>query len=100
MTDVFTALADGNRRRIVESLTTAGDTTATGLAGSLGISRQATAKHLEVLADAGLVAASKQGRERIYRFTPSALGDINAWIERVEGEWQGRLTRLARHVEP
>ncbi len=99
MTTVFAALADDNRRRIVESLADSDVATATGLAGALGISRQATAKHLEILAHAGLVTASKQGRERIYRFTPFPLGDVQAWISGVEGEWTGRLSRLAAQLE-
>ncbi len=99
MSDIFAALADGNRRQIVETLADARTATATVLSGALGISRQATAKHLEILADAGLVSASKHGRERVYEFTPAALGDIQAWISRVETEWHDRLGRLAEHVE-
>jgi len=98
VSDAFTALADGNRRRIIESLVETGTATATGLAGDLGISRQATAKHLEILAAAGLASAAKEGRERVYRFAPGALDDVQAWVTRVEGEWAGRLDRLASHV--
>ncbi len=99
MTDIFTALADGNRRHIVESLTEVDGSTATVLAGSLGISRQAVAKHLEILSDAGVVTATKQGRERVYRFIPDALEDVNGWVARVQGEWDRRLSRLADHLE-
>ena len=60
---VFAALADPTRRRIVRELSADGPLTATQLAARIGISRQATAKHLLALADAGLASAERHGRE-------------------------------------
>src|SRR3954453_15360072 len=67
MTDVFAALGDATRRTVYERLA-AGSTTATQLAAELPVTRQAVAKHLAVLEDAGLVRAERAGRER--RFSP------------------------------
>ena len=91
---VFAALSDGNRRLIVELLATGGPSTATGLAAELAISRQAAAKHLGVLADAGLAAGQRIGRETHYEADLSALNAVRTWISTVEGEWQQRLDRL------
>lgn len=60
------------------------------------VTRQAVAKHLAVLADAGLVESERVGRETQYRPTPEPLEDAVAWIARVGGEWDARLARLRR----
>ncbi len=91
---VFAALSDGNRRLIVELLATGGPSTATGLAAELSISRQAAAKHLGLLADSGLAASRRVGRETHYQADLTALDAIRDWIATVEGEWQQRLDRL------
>ena len=96
---IFTALADTNRRLIVESLALSGSSTATRLGNDLGISRQATAKHLTLLAEAGLVSGERHGRETIYQPDPAALAGVTAWVAAVERQWAGRLRRLADHVD-
>ncbi|MEM7275726.1 MAG: metalloregulator ArsR/SmtB family transcription factor [Actinomycetota bacterium] len=97
--DPFAALADPTRRQIVELLVDGGPTTATSLAGGLDISRQAVAKHLQLLADAGLASSERVGRETRFQATLSGLDDVRRWMERVESEWTGRLARLAAAVE-
>jgi DNA-binding transcriptional ArsR family regulator len=67
--DVFAALADPTRRTIMREVSTRGSATATELAIPLGVTRQAVAKHLAVLADAQLVDARREGRETRYRPT-------------------------------
>ncbi len=94
---VFAALADPTRRRIVEQLAPGrGTATATGLAAGLPITRQAVAKHLDLLGSAGLVARRREGRETRYRLTPEPLGGAAEWIAAVGAEWDDRLGRLAR----
>ena len=61
--DVFAALADPTRRTVMREVSTRGSATATELALPLGVTRQAVAKHLAVLAEAGLVDARREGRE-------------------------------------
>jgi len=95
---VFGALADANRRYLVDALSAREDATATELAAELPVTRQAVAKHLAALGEAGLVESSRVGRETRYRLTPAALADALAWIERVGGQWDERLAALRRHL--
>ena len=97
MTDVFAALADPTRREVMELLAR-GTTTATEIAAELPVSRQAVAKHLAVLEDAGLVHAQRAGRERRFSPTPAPLGDAISWMASVGGEWDERLRALERYV--
>ncbi len=96
---VFAALADRNRRFLVETLATRGTATATQLAAELPVTRQAVAKHLAALGEAGLVDATRAGRETRYQLTPAALTDAIAWMERVGAQWDERLAALRTHVE-
>jgi DNA-binding transcriptional ArsR family regulator len=95
---VFSALSDPGRRHLLETLAGRESASLTELAAGLPVSRQAVSKHLAALAEAGLVSSSRAGRETRYRLTPAALADALAWIERVGGEWDGRLARLREHV--
>jgi len=96
--DVFSALADPTRRTVLQEVATRGSATATELAQPLGISRQAVAKHLGVLADAGLVDGRRAGRETRYRPTPEPMGDAISWMTEVGGRWDERLAALERTV--
>jgi DNA-binding transcriptional ArsR family regulator len=96
---VFAALADPNRRFLVETLAARGAATATQLAAELPVTRQAVAKHLAALGDAGLVDATRAGRETRYQMTPGPLTDAIAWMERVGARWDERLAALRIHVE-
>lgn len=91
---VFAALADGTRRSVFEEIARRGETTPTELAASAPVSRQAVAKHLAVLAEAGLVEARRQGRETRYRPTPAPFSDAISWMVEVGGQWDARLARL------
>jgi len=95
---VFAALADPTRRAVMRALSEGGPVTATRLAAELPVSRQAVAKHLEALADAGLAQGERLGREKRYRLTPAPLAEAAAWIASVGGEWDARLEALRRHL--
>jgi DNA-binding transcriptional ArsR family regulator len=84
---VFGALADPSRRQVIGYLSERGTATATELTGELPMTRQAVAKHLATLADAGLVESERQGRETRYRLTETGE------------EWDGRLDALRTHLE-
>ena len=64
----------------------------------LGITRQAVAKHLGVLADAGLVDGRRAGRETRYTPTPAPMGEAISWMTEVGGRWDARLAALERQV--
>ena len=92
--DVFSALADPTRRFVLETLATRGDATATELAAELPVTRQAVAKQLVALADAGLLRATRSGRETRYEVTPEPLGEAVEWMVSVGAVWDERLARL------
>ena len=95
---VFDALADPNRRYVVEAHSQRPTATATELAAELPVTRQAVSKHLAALGEAGLVESSREGRETRYRLTPGPLGDAMDWMADVGAEWDGRLARLRDHL--
>jgi DNA-binding transcriptional ArsR family regulator len=95
---VFAALADPTRRAVFRALTDTGSATATELAGDLPVSRQAVVKHLQALAEAGLVAHERHGREQRYRPTPAPLGDALAWMVDAGARWDDRLRRLDARI--
>ena len=97
--DAFAALADPTRRRIVELLAVEGPSTATALAGQLDISRQAVAKHLQLLAGAGVAHSTRVGRETRFEARLDGFDDVRHWIARVEGRWTDRLKLLAASLE-
>lgn len=97
---VFAALADPTRRHVVETLLHDGSTSVPALAASLPITRQAVAKHLSTLGEAGLIErAPGAGREVRYRLRPGALDPADTWLHATAAAWDGRLTRLKRAVE-
>jgi DNA-binding transcriptional ArsR family regulator len=91
---VFEALADPVRRRLLSQLSAA-PATATELAAGLPISRQAVAKHLASLSQAGLLERERAGRDVRYRVTPAPLTEAVNWMAEVAGQWDDRLARLA-----
>jgi DNA-binding transcriptional ArsR family regulator len=94
---VFAALADSTRRDVISRLATE-PMTATELAGVIPVSRQAVAKHLAALADAGLVASEREGREVRYHLTPGPMTDAMAWLADAGAAWDLRLRRLQKHL--
>jgi DNA-binding transcriptional ArsR family regulator len=96
---VFSALADPTRRDLVARLVREGPHTATSLARDLPMTRQAVVHHLQALGEAGLVGASREGREVRYRATPEPLGEAVAWMLGTGARWDRRLQRLREQVE-
>jgi DNA-binding transcriptional ArsR family regulator len=95
---VFDALADPNRRYVVEALAERETATATELAAELPVTRQAVAKHLAALNEAGLVESRREGRETRYELTPGPLGAAMDWMASVGAEWDSRLAALRKHL--
>jgi DNA-binding transcriptional ArsR family regulator len=93
---IFEALGDPGRRALVEAVAARGDATATELAASLPVTRQAVSKQLAALADAGLLRSTRAGRETRYQVTPEPLGDAVDWMVEVGAAWDDRLAKLGR----
>lgn len=98
-TGVFAALSDPTRRRLIEWLSAEASGTATGFAERLPISRQAVARHLHELEDAGLVRAERVGRETRFSLETAPLTEAVAWLEQRAEQWDSTLGRLKHHVE-
>jgi len=96
---VFEALADPSRRYLVERLASLGESTPTELARELPMTRQAVSKHLDQLEEVGLARGSREGRQTVYHADLRPLRHAADWLERVGGQWDGRLAALRRHVE-
>lgn len=92
---VLRALADPTRRTVFEAVARRGPLTATALAGEIPVSRQAVTKHLEILAEAGLVRSDRIGRETRWAATPAPLAAAKSWFDDIGAAWDRRLGALA-----
>ncbi len=97
---VFTALADPSRRAILAALASEGPATATDLAARLPITRQAIAKHLALLAEAGLVTAEHGERRRVrYRLRSAPMQVAQQFLAALARDWDGPLGALRDHLD-
>ena len=97
--EVFAALADPTRRQILAALASGGPATATDLAERLPITRQAIAKHLALLAEAGLVVAEPGERRRIrYRLDSAPMKVAQQFLAALARDWDGPLAALREHL--
>jgi DNA-binding transcriptional ArsR family regulator len=92
---VFAALADPTRRAVLRDVAERGPITATELADRHPVSRQAVAKHLAVLQEAGLVVPTRAGRENRFSAAPAPLAAAERWLADAGAAWDDRLRRLA-----
>ncbi|WP_280341385.1 ArsR/SmtB family transcription factor [Nocardia abscessus] len=97
--DLWSAIGDPTRRRMLDLLLTEGEGTATGLSERLPVTRQAVAKHLLVLDRVGLVHGTPAGRERRYRVDEAQLARAVAQLSSVGAAWDTRLRRIKRIAE-
>jgi len=97
---VFAALAEPTRRSILGALAARGPATATCLASQLPITRQAIAKHFELLAAAGLVLAEPGERRRIrYRVNAAPMAIAQSYLGALAQDWDSKLGRLRRLLD-
>jgi DNA-binding transcriptional ArsR family regulator len=97
---VFTALADPTRRAILAALASRGPATATDLAVDLPITRQAIAKHLALLAEAGLVTAEPGERRRVrYRLHSAPIQVAQQFLAALARDWDSALGALTDHLD-
>ncbi len=97
---VFSALADPSRRAILAALASGGPATATDLADRLPITRQAIAKHLALLSEAGLVTAEPGERRRVrYRLRSAPMRVAQQFLAALARDWDSSLDALRDHLE-
>lgn len=97
---VFVALADPTRRAVLSELAHSGPATVSDLARRLPITRQAVAKHLTHLVEAGLVRLDEpSGRRHPYRLDPAPVRVALVWLSALANRWDDRLAALARHLD-
>jgi len=97
---VFSALADPTRRAILAALAADGPATATDLAARLPITRQAIAKHLALLTEAGLVTAEPGERRRVrYRLRSAPMREAQQFLAALARDWDSPLEALKDHLD-
>jgi DNA-binding transcriptional ArsR family regulator len=98
--DVFKALADPTRRRLLDELFERDGQTLSALEQRLPMSRFGVAKHLKVLEGAGLVATRRRGREKLHFLNPVPIREVNdRWVSKYAEPWASALTELKRDLE-
>lgn len=95
--DVFAALSNPVRRRVLELLAEA-PRHAGALADEFELSRPAVSEHLQVLRRASLVRQEVRGREHHYELAAEPLAEVGAWLRPFERYWRERLSALSDHV--
>jgi DNA-binding transcriptional ArsR family regulator len=97
--DLWSAIADPSRRRVLDLLISNGEVSASWLAGRVPFSRQAVSKHLIVLERAGLIARRKQGREVLYLVETDRLDQAARAMAELAAQWDRRLRTIKRLAE-
>lgn len=96
---VFAALGDPTRLKLVAVLCAGGALSIAQLTANTDISRQGVTKHLQVLADAGVVRDVKQGRERLWQLDPVQIEEAKRTLEVIGRAWDGALGKLKMFAE-
>jgi len=96
--DAFHAIAEGNRRALLDLLR--GQERSVGeLVDATGLSYSLTSQHLQVLLDAGVVSRRPEGRQRIYRLQAAPIRVVHDWTAEYERFWKERIDRLRRGLD-
>ena len=97
--ELWSAIADPSRRRVLDLLVSNGEVSASWLAGRVPFTRQAVAKHLVVLEEAGLVSRRKLGREVLYQVQAGRLDQATRAMAQLAAQWDRRLAVIKRLAE-
>lgn len=98
MRSIFAALAEPNRRRILELLRS-GERSVGDLVGALGLAQPTVSNHLRTLNEAGLVTVRPDAQRRWYALRPDGLRELDAWLAPYREAWADRLDDLGRHLD-
>jgi DNA-binding transcriptional ArsR family regulator len=100
MDEVFKALADPTRRRLLDELFECDGQTLSALEQRLPMSRFGVAKHLKVLEEGGLVTTRRRGREKLHFLNPVPIREVHdRWVSKYAEPWASALTGLKRDLE-
>lgn len=99
LANVFFALGDATRLRLVAALCAGGVYSIAQLTATTDLTRQAVTKHLQVLADAGLVKDLRVGRERLWQFDPTQVEEAKRSLEVIARQWETALVKLKAFAE-
>jgi DNA-binding transcriptional ArsR family regulator len=99
MRDVYSAVADPTRRRLLRLLADADELPLHQITARFGVGRTAVSKHLAILKEAGLVTDRKVGRETRYHLNAAPLREIQDWVSFYDRFWSGRIAHLKDLLE-
>jgi DNA-binding transcriptional ArsR family regulator len=97
--ELWSAIGDPSRRRVLDLLVRRGEASASWLAGQVPFSRQAVSKHLVVLEQAGLIRRRKHGKEVLYQVDASRLDQATRAMAELASQWDKRLDTIKRLAE-
>ncbi len=92
--DTLSAIAEPNRRKIIQLLAQRGNLTASEIAGHFRSSGPAVSQHLQVLKETKAVFVTHQAQKRIYSLNPEPLHELRSWLFDLTNQWEQRLDRL------
>jgi DNA-binding transcriptional ArsR family regulator len=96
--DVFNAIAEADRREILDVLIT-GEKAVGAIVSDVSMSQPQVSKHLRVLSEVGLVRCRAEGRRRLYRLEPARLGPLRDWLANYEQAWNDRMDRIDDYLK-
>ncbi|MGK4003449.1 metalloregulator ArsR/SmtB family transcription factor [Sorangium sp. So ce1036] len=96
--DVFQALADPTRRRIVEALRD-GEQQVADVVEKAGIHQSGVSRHLRILAESGFVSMRPDGQRRLYALKPEPFQELETWLNQYRKLWDARLDRFGAALE-
>jgi len=96
--DVFNAIAEADRREILDVLMT-GEKAVGAIVSDLSMSQPQVSKHLRVLSHVGLVRCRAEGRRRLYHLEPARLRPLHNWLAKYEQAWNARLDRMDDYLQ-
>jgi DNA-binding transcriptional ArsR family regulator len=96
---IFAALGDETRLLVLAQLSNGRPQSISRLTSGTNLTRQAVTKHLQVLANAGVVRNVRSGRENLFELEPRPIEEARSYLDQVSRQWDDALARLKAHVE-
>ncbi len=97
--DAFHALAEPNRRKVVEMLARRGRLSASEICAGFDVTPQAVSQHLRVLREASVIRMERQAQRRLYSFDPRSMNQVQQWVTGMAQLWSRRLDRLDKALK-